>query len=37
MSAVRDWLDAIGIGQYADAFEANNIDTDRSARSTISC
>jgi class 3 adenylate cyclase len=28
MSAVRDWLDAIGLGQYADAFEANDIDTD---------
>src|SRR5262249_15112348 len=28
MSSVRDWLDAIGLGQYADAFEANDIDTD---------
>jgi class 3 adenylate cyclase len=28
MSAVRDWLDSIGLGQYADAFEANDIDTD---------
>ena len=28
MSAVRDWLEAIGLGQYADAFEANDIDTD---------
>ncbi len=28
MSAVRDWLDLIGLGQYADAFEANDIDTD---------
>src|SRR6516164_9232599 len=28
MSAVRDWLDAIGLGQYADAFETNDIDTD---------
>ena len=28
MSAVRDWLAAIGLGQYADAFEANHIDTD---------
>src|SRR5246127_4580608 len=27
MSAVRDWLEAIGLGQYADAFEANDIDT----------
>ena len=28
MSAVRDWLETIGLGQYADAFEANDIDTD---------
>ena len=28
MSTVRDWLEAIGLGQYADAFEANDIDTD---------
>ena len=28
MSAVRDWLETIGLGQYADAFEANHIDTD---------
>jgi class 3 adenylate cyclase len=28
MSAVRSWLEAIGLGQYADAFEANDIDTD---------
>ena len=28
MSAVRDWLEAIGLGQYADAFEANDIDMD---------
>ena len=28
MSAVRAWLEAIGLGQYADAFEANDIDTD---------
>src|SRR6516165_3392701 len=26
MSAVRNWLEAIGLGQYADAFEANDID-----------
>jgi class 3 adenylate cyclase/tetratricopeptide (TPR) repeat protein len=26
MSAVRDWLEAIGLGQYADAFDANDID-----------
>jgi hypothetical protein len=25
---VRDWLETIGLGQYADAFEANDIDTD---------
>ena len=28
MSAVREWLKAIGFGQYADAFEANDIDTE---------
>jgi class 3 adenylate cyclase/predicted ATPase len=28
MSAVRDWLEAIGLSQYADAFEANDIDMD---------
>ena len=28
MSAVRNWLEAIGLDQYADAFEANDIDMD---------
>src|SRR5262245_49751087 len=28
MSAVRHWLEAIGLGQYADAFEANDVDLD---------
>ena len=28
MNAMRDWREAIGLGQYADAFEANHIDTD---------
>jgi hypothetical protein len=28
MSAVRNWLEEIGLGQYADAFEANDIDAD---------
>jgi hypothetical protein len=28
MSAVRNWLEANGFGQYADAFEANDIDMD---------
>src|SRR5215471_14651990 len=28
MSAVRNWLEGIGLAQYADAFEANDIDTD---------
>jgi hypothetical protein len=28
MSAVRHWLEAIGLAQYADVFEANDIDTD---------
>ena len=32
MSAVRNWLEAIGFGQYADAFEANDIDMDLLAR-----
>src|SRR6516164_5168897 len=28
MSEVRKWLEAIGLGQYGDAFEANKIDLD---------
>jgi class 3 adenylate cyclase len=28
MSEVRKWLEAIGLTQYADAFEANDLDTD---------
>ena len=28
MSEVRNWLDSIGLAQYADAFEANDIDID---------
>src|SRR6516165_6584239 len=28
MSAVRNWLEEIGLAQYADAFEANDIDTE---------
>ena len=28
MSDVRGWLEAIGLAQYADAFEANDIDMD---------
>ena len=28
MSAVRNWLEEIGLAQYANAFEANDIDTD---------
>ena len=28
MSKVREWLEAIGLAQYADAFEANDIDLD---------
>ena len=27
MSAVRNWLEEIGLAQYGDAFEANDIDT----------
>jgi class 3 adenylate cyclase len=30
MSAVRNWLEEIGLAQYAEAFEANDIDTDLS-------
>ena len=26
MNAIRNWLDDLGLGQYADAFEANDID-----------
>jgi class 3 adenylate cyclase len=28
MSEVRKWLEAIGLAQYADAFEANDLDID---------
>ena len=28
MSEIRKWLEAIGLAQYADAFEANDIDMD---------
>jgi class 3 adenylate cyclase len=28
MSKIRKWLETIGLGQYADAFEANDIDID---------
>jgi hypothetical protein len=28
MSEIRKWLEAIGLGQYGDAFEANHIDVD---------
>src|SRR5215469_6982233 len=28
MSEIRRWLEVIGLGQYADAFEANDIDMD---------
>jgi class 3 adenylate cyclase len=28
MSEVRKWLETIGLGQYGDAFEANDIDMD---------
>jgi len=26
MSEIRQWLETTGLGQYADAFEANDID-----------
>jgi SAM domain (Sterile alpha motif) len=28
MSDVRKWLDSLGLAQYADAFEANDLDID---------
>ena len=28
MSEIRNWLEGIGLGQYADAFEANHIEMD---------
>jgi SAM domain (Sterile alpha motif) len=28
MSEIRKWLEAIGLGQYGDAFDANKIDMD---------
>ena len=28
MSEIRKWLEAIGLGKYADAFEVNEIDMD---------
>jgi len=28
VSEIRSWLEGIGLGQYADAFEANDIETD---------
>jgi class 3 adenylate cyclase len=28
MSEIRKWLETVGLGQYADAFEANDIDMD---------
>ena len=28
MSEIRKWLEGIGLGEYADAFEANHIDMD---------
>jgi class 3 adenylate cyclase len=28
MSEIRNWLESIGLGQYADAFEANEIGMD---------
>jgi hypothetical protein len=28
MSGIRKWLEGIGLAQYADAFEANEVDMD---------
>jgi hypothetical protein len=28
MSEIRKWLEAIGLGEYGDAFEINKIDMD---------
>ncbi len=32
MSSVREWLDTLGLGQYATAFEENAIDRDALAK-----
>jgi len=41
MSEIRKWLEAIGLGQYGDAFEANKIDmkasTSRSCKMPRRC
>ena len=34
MSDIRQWLDDLGFGQYADAFEANEIGPDLLSRLT---
>ena len=34
MSDIRQWLDELGLGQYADAFEANEIGVDLLSRLT---
>ena len=35
MSEIRKWLEAIGLDQYGDAFEANKIDMDVLGKSMI--
>jgi hypothetical protein len=35
MSGVREWLETIGLAQYTEAFETNNIEADCSDSSTI--
>ena len=37
MSEIRKWLETIGLGQYADAFEANDMTWICSLKLTISC
>jgi hypothetical protein len=37
MSAGRNWLEEIGLAQYADAFEANELTLTCSPRSMIRC
>ena len=35
MSEVRDWLNSIGLAQYADAFEAGDIDMELVGQAVI--
>jgi hypothetical protein len=37
MNEIRNWLEAIGLAQYAAAFEANDIDMELLQQMTIRC